>query len=134
MSGHFIFGKIDFLFNFAQFLEIEAHIVILQVRLDSFEGRTCSSRIVKVEEFSKIDRTIFVAIMLSQDLLNVIIILLAGRFGRTMDELRNRAVIHEATFLILIHVVPFCQDFLESGDQFTLDRVDKWCLSDILDN
>ena len=74
-------GVVDLLDNLADSLEIEAHVVVLEVRLNDLEVGARSSVIVELPELLQIDGTILVSIVLIEDVLDAHIFLRARCLG-----------------------------------------------------
>lgn len=74
-------GKGLLLDNFTHFLEVETHVVVFEVVLNSLERATSDGIVVELEETFKIDPTIFVCIILVHNVVHSVVILEAGGFS-----------------------------------------------------
>ena len=65
-----------------------------QIIFDGLRGGTCCSIVIESKEVIECQLTILVRIILINDAFNAVVILIASRFGGTLDESSHTLVVH----------------------------------------
>ena len=94
MSWHLVCAVRHFIDNITHLFQVKPYVVTLKIIFDCLRGGTCCSIVVESKEVIEGQLTILVCVVLIDDAFNAVVILIASRFGGTLDESSHTLVVH----------------------------------------